>query len=202
VVIPRIDHRETSYSPAAFEAAYRFITGKAPALTTITSEAAVVLNGKITGMGVMSDDPKTGNFHNNLPIPGARLQVYAVNAATGARQGTALLDKAADAASGQWGPLRTAAGTPLEFVVSAPGYATTHIYRSGFPRSSELIHLRAERIAEADKASAAIVTFARPRGYFRREFDFGRCAINGENSIWSARMRRLRRMKSSHRLGT
>ena len=166
VVIPRIDHRETSYSPAAFEAAYRFITGKAPALTTITSEATVVLNGKITGMGVMSDDPKTGNFHNNLPIPGARLQVYAVNAATGARQGAALLDKAADAASGQWGPVRAAAGTPLEFVVSAPGYATTHIYRSGFPRSSELIHLRAERIADADKTSAAIVTFARPRGYF------------------------------------
>jgi triacylglycerol lipase len=30
VVIPRIDHRETSFSPAAFDAAYRFITGQAP----------------------------------------------------------------------------------------------------------------------------------------------------------------------------
>jgi triacylglycerol lipase len=39
VVIPRIDHRETSYSPAAFEAAYRFITGKAPAATDIAPEA-------------------------------------------------------------------------------------------------------------------------------------------------------------------
>ena len=29
---------------------------------------------------------------------------------------------------------------------------------------------------------------------------FGMCAI--KNSIWSARMRRLRKMKSSHRLGT
>jgi triacylglycerol lipase len=30
VVIPRIDHRETSFSPAAFDAAYRFITGQTP----------------------------------------------------------------------------------------------------------------------------------------------------------------------------
>ncbi len=58
VVIPRIDHRETSYSPAAFEATYRFITGKAPARTEIAAEKSVVLNGKVTGLGVDSADPK------------------------------------------------------------------------------------------------------------------------------------------------
>ena len=35
VVIPRIDHRETSYSPQAFEQAFRFITGNAPTTTAI-----------------------------------------------------------------------------------------------------------------------------------------------------------------------
>ena len=164
VVIPGIDHRETSYSPAAFEATYRFITGKAPRSTAILAEKAVVLNGKITGMGVDSADPKTGNFSNNLPLAGAQLEVYATNPATGARTGTALLRKTVGA-DGQWGPLSIQPGVPHEFVITAPGYATTHIYRSGFPRSSELIHLRAERIADADKGAESIVTLTRPRGY-------------------------------------
>ena len=164
VVIPGIDHRETSYSPAAFEATYRFITGKAPRSTAILAEKAVVLNGKITGMGVDSADPKTGNFSNNLPLAGAQLEVYATNPATGARPGTALLRKTVGA-DGQWGPLSIQPGVPHEFVITAPGYATTHIYRSGFPRSSELIHLRAERIADADKGAESIVTLTRPRGY-------------------------------------
>ena len=164
VVIPRIDHRETSYSPAAFAATYRFITGKAPARTDIAAEKSVVLNGKITGLGVDSSDAKTGNFSNNLPLPGAQLEVFATDPATGARKGSALLTKTVGA-DGMWGPLAVPAGAPLEFAITAPGYATTHIYRSGFPRSSDLIHLRPERIVDADKGADAIVTLTRPRGY-------------------------------------
>ncbi|MBU1350855.1 MAG: twin-arginine translocation pathway signal [Gammaproteobacteria bacterium] len=164
VVIPRIDHRETSYSPAAFEASYRFITGKAPQSTTIAAEKAVVLNGKITGQGVDPADPKTGNFSNNLPLAGAQLEVYATDPTTGARTGGALLRKTVGA-DGQWGPLTVPAGSPTEFVITAPGYATTHIYRSGFPRSSNIIHLRAERISDADKGAESVVTLTRPRGY-------------------------------------
>ncbi|MBU0890346.1 MAG: twin-arginine translocation pathway signal [Gammaproteobacteria bacterium] len=164
VVIPRIDHRETSYSPAAFEASYRFITGKAPQSTTIAAEKAVVLNGKITGQGVDPADPKTGNFSINLPLAGAQLEVYATDPTTGARTGGALLRKTVGA-DGQWGPLTVPAGSPTEFVITAPGYATTHIYRSGFPRSSNIIHLRAERMADADKGAESVVTLTRPRGY-------------------------------------
>ena len=164
VVIPRIDHRETSFSPAAFEATYRFITGKAPQVTAIAAEKQVVLNGKITGLGVDPTDAKTGNFSNNLPLAGAQLEVYATDAAMGARTGPPLLRKTVGT-DGMWGPLSIPPGTPTEFVISAPGYATTHIYRSGFPRSSNLIHLRAERIADADKAAESIVTLTRPRGY-------------------------------------
>lgn len=164
VVIPGIDHRETAYSAAAFEATYRFLTGKPPARTDIAPEKTVVLNGKITGLGVDPADPRSGNFSNNLPLPGARLEVYATDEATGARVGDALLRKTVGA-DGLWGPLATQPGVPLEFVVSASGYATTHIYRSGFPRSSNLIHLRPERIAEADKGADSLVTLVRPRGY-------------------------------------
>jgi triacylglycerol lipase len=67
---------------------------------------------------------------------------------------------------GTWGPFTAQPQTPYEFVISAAGYATTHIYRSPFPRSSSVINMRPERIADADKGAAAIVTMTRPRGYF------------------------------------
>ena len=69
-------------------------------------------------------------------------------------------------ADGLWGPFTAQSGTPYEFVISAPGYATTHIYRSAFPRSSKLIHLRADRPADADKSAKSSITLTRPRGYF------------------------------------
>ncbi|MBA3771869.1 MAG: alpha/beta fold hydrolase [Ramlibacter sp.] len=164
VVIPRIDHRETSYSPAAFEATYRFVTGQAPSTVEIRPEERVVLGGKVSGMGQSSIDPASGNFANNLPLPGARLEVFATDPATGERRGAAAYSRGV-AADGMWGPFSAQSGTRYEFVVSAPGYATTHIYRSPFPRSSDIVHLRIERIADADKGAAAIVNMVRPRGY-------------------------------------
>jgi pimeloyl-ACP methyl ester carboxylesterase len=169
VVIPRIDHRETSYSEPAFDATYRFITGKAPSTRGIRRESRIDLGGKVTGLGVKSDDPKSGNFTNNLPLPGARLEIYATDA-TGARVGSAAYAKTIGE-DGMWGPFRAQAGVPYEFVISAPGYATTHVYRSPFPRSSSIVNLRAERIADADKEAKSIVILTRPRGYFDRSRD-------------------------------
>lgn len=163
VVIAGIDHRETSYSAPAFDATYRFITGHAPATLGIVPEAQVTLSGVVTGSGVDVLDPTSGNFASNLPLPGARLEVYALQAA-GSRIGQAAHTQTI-AADGKWGPLRAQPGVPYEFVVSAPGYASTHIYRSGFPRSSDIIVLRPERIAEADRAAKQIVLLTRPRGY-------------------------------------
>ncbi|HEX5738956.1 MAG TPA: alpha/beta fold hydrolase [Hydrogenophaga sp.] len=170
VVLSRVDHRETSFSPAAFEATYRFITGKNVANATIQPMTPIVLNGKITGLGLVPTDPSTGNFSNNLPLPGAQLTVYATNPTTGERLGNAVHSKTVGA-DGQWGPFTAKAGVPYEFVVSAPGYATTHIYRSPFPRSSDLIHLRAERPVAADKDARSTITLTRPRGYFDAERD-------------------------------
>ena len=164
-MIPRVDHRETSVSPAAFEATYRFITGRAPQSSAIQLETPMVLNGKITGLGLNPNDPASGNYANNLPLSGAQLAVYATNAATGARLGNAVHNKAVGA-GGTWGPFTAQPGVQYEFAITAPGYATTHIYRSPFPRSSQLIHLRADRIADADKTAKSNITLTRPRGYF------------------------------------
>ena len=164
VVIPRLDHRETSFSPAAFEAAYRFITGRAPVTTTPAPQERVVLGGKVTGLGVSVADPKSGNFSNNLPLAGAVLDVYATDLSSGARMGGAVYSRTIGA-DGTWGPFAALAGARYEFAITAPGYATTHIYRSPFPRSSNIVNLRAERIADADKDAAAVVILVRPRGY-------------------------------------
>ncbi|HXD41698.1 MAG TPA: alpha/beta fold hydrolase [Ramlibacter sp.] len=164
VVIARVDHRETSFSPAAFAATYQFITGHAPATASVLPEERIVLGGKVSGLGVSSTDPASGNFVNNLPLPGAQLQVFATETLTGVRRGGAVYSKTIGP-DGLWGPLVAQPETHYEFVIDAPGYATTHIYRSSFPRSSSIVNLRAERIAEADRNAPAIVTMTRPRGY-------------------------------------
>ena len=49
----------------------------------------------------------------------------------------------------------------------SPGSSITHIYRSPFPRSSEIVHLRAARpLGSADAGAGAVVLMSRPRGYF------------------------------------
>lgn len=164
-VLPRVDHRETSFSPAAFEATYRFITGKPPATTAVQTEPRPVLEGTVTGLGARPEDKSSGNFSNNLPVPGAQVAVYAVEASSGLRIGTQPAYRKTVGADGRWGPFQALQGVPYEFVVSAEGYATTHIYRSPFPRSSALVHLKADRLADADLSAHAIVQLVRPRGY-------------------------------------
>jgi len=163
VVIPGIDHRETSFSPQAFAAMFRFITGHSPATLTITPEKNVMLNGKVSGLGLNNDAGK-GSYANNVPLAGATLEVFATNE-QGERIGPAVHRKTI-AADGMWGPFTASGRTSYEFVVSAPGFATTHIYRSAFPRSSNIVNLRAERIANADRDAKSVVTLTRPRGYF------------------------------------
>jgi hypothetical protein len=163
VVLPGIDHRETSFGPQAFAAAYKFITGREAPTLAIKPLDRVVLDGKVSGLG-LDNNPEKGSFVTNLALSGAVVEVFATNPATGERVAPALLRKTVGA-DGRWGPLTTDARTPLEFVVSAPGYAISHVYRAPFARSSDLVHLRAERVADADKDAGSIVTLSRPRGY-------------------------------------
>jgi len=162
VVIAGIDHRETAFSPKAFEAMFRFLTGKPSVSLKVAPEARVVLGGKVSGYGVNNVQ---GAAPSNLPLVGATVEVYATNPATGERLGTAVHRKAIGT-DGRWGPFTADAQARYEFVITANGYATTHIYRSPFPRSSNIVNMRAERMADADKGAAAVVTLTRPRGYF------------------------------------
>ncbi len=157
IVLPGLDHREVSYHPLAFARTYRFITGQAPARTEIAPEANVILNGRITGF--------LGSSQTNLPLPGASIEIYETSAQTGERRGGAMHSKTVGA-DGQWGPFRAKPDVQYEFVVQAPGFAAAHFYRAPFPRSSELIHFRPARVADADKDAASVISMTRPRGYF------------------------------------
>lgn len=157
VVLAGRDHRETSFDPQAFAAAYQFLTGRA-ASPGIVPEAAPLLDGRITGF--------RGNDPTNLPLAGAALEVYEVAPRTGERLGPAVHEKTVGA-DGQWGPFQARPDAFYEFVIRAEGFATTHIYRSPFPRSSAIVHMRPARLAPADRAAGgSLVSMSRPRGYF------------------------------------
>jgi pimeloyl-ACP methyl ester carboxylesterase len=162
VVLPGVDHRETSFSAQAFEHTFRFIAGRPPTTLAIVPEARVVLDGIVSGLGL---DNRQGNFATNLPLVGATVEVFATRPSTGERTGAAVHAKTIGS-DGRWGPFAADGAATYEFVVAAPGYATTHIYRSPFPRSSSLVSLRPERLADADRDAQSLVVLTRPRGYF------------------------------------
>jgi hypothetical protein len=71
------------------------------------------------------------------------------------------------AADGRWGPAKVDPSWYLEIVLTSAGSPTTHIYRSPFPRSSDIVHLRAARpLGPSDAGAGSVVLMTRPRGYF------------------------------------
>ncbi|VIO66858.1 hydrolase [Bradyrhizobium ivorense] len=158
LVLGAIDHRETAFHPRAFREIYKFIAGREPARIEIVPEAEVRLSGIVTGT--------PGGVQTNRPVSGASVDIYRVAAETGERIGGPV-HSSQTSADGRWGPAQVDASWPLEFVLTSPGAVTTHIYRSPFPRSSDIVHLRAARpLGQADAGAGAVVLMSRPRGYF------------------------------------
>ena len=136
----------------------------------LITAAAFTLTGALGSSGcaysptARSEVPPINGFSNNLPVPKARVEVYAVHYQTGLRTGGPVHSQKVGE-DGRWGPFTGLSGVPYEFVVSAPGYAKTHIYRSPFPRGSDVVHLKADRIADVDLPAFSIIQMVRPRGY-------------------------------------
>ncbi|WP_417516506.1 twin-arginine translocation pathway signal [Minwuia sp.] len=157
-VLEGVDHRETAYSPRAFAIMYEAITGTPPKTTGIERATDITLNGEVSGWA--NERP------TNLPLSGAKIRVWAVNATTGARIGDKPVHESTATRRGKWGPFEAQAGQAYEFVVRAEGYPVHHIYRAPFPRSSEYVNLRLYPLAEEAKGKTAAIGMMRPRGYF------------------------------------
>src|SRR5258707_4384245 len=158
LVLGAIDHRETAYHPRAFREIYKFIAGREPSRIEIVPESVVKLSGLVTGT--------PGGVQTNRPVSGASVDVYRVSAETGERMG-APLHSSQTGADGRWGPAQVDPTWYLEIVLTSQGSLTTHHYRSPFPRSSNVVHLRAARpMGPADAGAGAVILMSRPRGYF------------------------------------
>lgn len=158
VGLGQLDHREVAFHPRAFREIYRFIAGREPGLIGVQPESEVVLDGLVTG------NPR--GAPTNRPVGGADVEIWRIDPGTAARRGDALLKKTTGP-DGRWGPVTVAPDDWLEFVLAVEGHPVTHTFRSPFPRSSDVVHLRpAPPVAEAEQQAGAIVRMTRPRGYF------------------------------------
>jgi lipase/lipase (class 2) len=161
LVLPGLDHREVAYGPRAFAEVFAFVAGRAPDRIAVAPEARPVLDGLVTGT--------PGGAPTNRLVGGATVEVFRVDPETGGRLGEGPLHRRTTGADGRWGPVAVAPDWALEFVLAAPGHpAVTHIYRSPFPRSSDVVHLRPARPPSDPERAAGggVLLFARPRGYF------------------------------------
>src|SRR5262249_32403647 len=124
----------------------------------ILPEPQVSVSGLVTGT--------PGGVQTNRPVADATVEIYRVSPDTGERIGVAL-HLSCTKADGRWGPVEVDPSWGLEMGVSSPGEPITHYYRSPFPRSSDIVHLRAAKpLGPADAGAGAVVIMARPRGYF------------------------------------
>jgi hypothetical protein len=158
LVLGALDHREVAYHPRAFREIYKFIAGQEPSRIEIVPEAEVKLSGLVTGT--------PGGVVTNRPVSGATVEIYRVSPDAGERSGGPI-HSSQTGADGRWGPAQVEPSWYLEIVLTSAGSPTTHLYRSPFPRSSDVVHLRAARpLGPADAGAGAVVLMARPRGYF------------------------------------
>jgi triacylglycerol lipase len=161
VILDGLDHRETAFHKLAFAAQYEFIIGKPPGTLFIAQDQLPTLNGKVTGI-------ESDGTYTNLPVEGATVEVYEVDAKSGERRSPQPAHRKVTAADGQWGPFVGHSDANYEFVLAmpAPGLPVTHTYRSPFLRSSDVVHLRPRPFSKGDEKAGAVVIMSRPRGYF------------------------------------
>ena len=155
IVLPGADHLEISYGPQAFAHTYRFITGRAPRTIDIVPESSVVLDGMLT----VSSPALT-----NRPAAGATMEVHEVDCRSGER--LRHVHAKVTGADGRWGPMNATATACYEFVGSTAATARNHMYRSPFPRSSSVVHMRLVNLSEENKKAASAVLMVRGRGFF------------------------------------
>jgi triacylglycerol lipase len=162
IVLPARDHREVAFHPQAFAAMFEFITGKPVEQMKVLLQNQPTLNGQISQLGIGG----VGDYSTNVPLSGALVQVYAVDSQGRRAANQVPMHSKTTGSDGQWGPFQAVANQGYEFVITSPGYAITHIYRSAFSRSSSVVNMRPGRIAAADKTAFSVVTLNRSRGYF------------------------------------
>ncbi len=134
VTIPDVTHVQCATSAESFVEMYKFFTGEPPATKDIVPEPPGQV--RLVGRAVL--------FPQNSGAEGRTLQIWRVDADTGAR-----IDKKPKAVfaigpDGNWGPFKAKGGQHYEFALVLPGAFTHHFYYEPFFRSDYLIRLNTE----------------------------------------------------------
>ena len=123
VYFPDKAHTEVTTSSAAFYDVYKFLNDRAPKTTKVVPEPP----GRVTVAG------RSALFPSNAGYEGARLEIYRVRAATGARIGAPRYAVTLGP-DGTFGPFKVNGQKRYEFVVSKDGESTIHNYPEPFER--------------------------------------------------------------------
>lgn len=124
-------HTQVVTSEETFAELYRFFNGKAPkTVEVVPSRSGRV---RVSGRAVV--------FPQNTGVTDATLEIYPVDAATGARlrsrpQATFALD-----GDGSWGPFPAKRGRHYEFAIVREGAVTHHLYVEPFVRPNAWVRL-------------------------------------------------------------
>ena len=129
--LPGQAHVEVATSEESFAAQYEFLVGEAPAVTDIVPQAEPV---ELSGRAV--------NFPANTGREGATLDVWEIDADTGARTSDEPHASFELGADGSFGPFTVEPGAHLEWVLSvADSDVQHHLYLQPYVRSSHLVRL-------------------------------------------------------------
>ena len=130
VPMPGQAHVEVATSAESFVEQYRFLVGEEPKVVEIVRQDKPV---ELRGRAV--------NFPANTGRAGAILEIWKIDAETGARQGGAPVKTFNIAEDGEWGPLEVSPEQSYEMGLILPDSGTQHFYLQRYLRSSHFVRL-------------------------------------------------------------
>ena len=130
VELPGQDHYQVATSEEAFTAMYTFFRGMPPANTTVVPDGRRTVQGHALSLG------------ENVPLAGARVNVYPLDAATGFRTSQQPSHDFITDADGFWGNFTAEEGRYYEFEVVPQTGRKLHYYREPFIATDRLVYLR------------------------------------------------------------
>jgi pimeloyl-ACP methyl ester carboxylesterase len=130
MLLPGQAHVEVATSAESFAMQYEFLMGEPPAVRDIVRQVGPA---QISGRAV--------NFPANTGRAGATLEIFEINAETGARLTTVPLDTFDIAEDGNWGPVEVVPEKRYEMALSAAETGTQHFYLQPYLRSSHFVRL-------------------------------------------------------------
>jgi hypothetical protein len=129
-VLPKQSHNEAATSPESFALIYKFFTGKDPISTSVLPDR----DGRINLAG------RAVYFPVNVGVAGATVEIYEVNAETGARKHRRPAATYPIDATGNFGPFKARAGDSYEFNIARTG-GNHHFYIEPRIRSDYFLRL-------------------------------------------------------------